>query len=128
MVPVTKTATWGLAANKDTVAPTIDGIAVTAGATGTNKIVVTFTEDINAVTAVNKANYVVKTSVDGVAWNTTLTPLNVVYDAANMTATIIFAETLTASAANNKYQVTVKNVKDLAGNVQVEGNSLVTPQ
>lgn len=125
LADTTKTVAWAADTDKD--APTIapSGLAVTPGAAGTGKVVVTFNEDVDATTAANKANYAVKTSVDGTDWDTTLTPTFVTYDASSKKATIYFAETLTASASDNQYQVTVTGVKDLAGNVQTDGNSQV---
>jgi len=119
----TKTATWDAAT--DVTAPVIatSGITVTTGPAGTGTVKVAFSEDVDVATATNKANYVVKSNTDGGAtWSTTLTPTLVTYDATSKTATVYFAQALDSSI--NHYQVTIKNVKDLAGNVQVDGSTL----
>ncbi|AKA70881.1 beta strand repeat-containing protein [Clostridium scatologenes] len=111
LAETTKTATWDT--NTDTKVPTIadNGLALTIGVAGTGNMKVTFSEDVDAASATNKANYVVKTG------STTLTPSYVTY--ANKVATVYFAETL----SNAAYDVTVTNVKDLAGNVQTTGSN-----
>jgi len=116
----TKTAAWDL--STDVLAPGIVSQTVSQGAAGTGTVAVQFSEDVDVATATNKANYVVKSSTDGATWSTTLTPTLVTYDASTKTATVYFAQTL--DPLNNQYQVTVKNVKDLAGNVQTTGSTL----
>lgn len=112
LTSTTNPATWD--ASTDKTAPTIadSGLTLTTGAAGTGNIKVKFSEDVDATSATNKANYVVKTG------STTLTPSYVTYDAGSKTATVYFAEELTNAA----YDVTVTNVKDLAGNVQTTGS------
>ncbi|AWI03117.1 hypothetical protein B9W14_00875 [Clostridium drakei] len=112
LASITNTATWDAATDKTAPAiATPSGLALTTGPAGTGNIKVTFNEDVDATTATNKANYVVKTG------STTLTPSYVTY--ASKVATVYFAEAL----SNAPYDVTVTNVKDLAGNIQTIANN-----
>lgn len=104
-----------------TLAATSDATAATI-AVGTldavNKTVqVVYNEEVDATTATNKANYVVEYSALGDFSDTvTLSPIFVSLGSDLKTALVSVSGTFTTGAPA-KVRVTVKNVKDLAGNV-----------
>lgn len=110
----TKTATWDPASDK--LGPTLN--AVLAVNAGTKTFTVTYLEDIDATTASDKANYTIVYSANGTYSDTvTLTPIFATYNAVAKTADIIVSEAVSTALGGSKFKVTIKNVKDLAGNV-----------
>jgi len=116
---VTKTVTWDT--NSDTAAPTLNA-AITSISAATKTFTVTYAEDADATTAANKANYTVVYSANGLFTdNVTLSPIFASYSAD--IATVVVSDTVNTIPGVSKYKITVKNVKDLAGNVQTAGSS-----
>lgn len=102
----TRTATWDPASDKD--GPMV-AYFVYNSADGT--FAVTFGEDVDPATAVVKSNYTIVNTDDA---NNVLTPIYVTFDAEKNMAIITVTGSITAGAT---YNVTIKNIKDLAGNV-----------
>lgn len=120
LAETTKKIAW--AADSDKAAPTITNLNVIKDNGGTpGKIEITLNELVNKEDAKNLANYVVEVSADGNDWKTKLTPIMAEYDGATK-VTLYVKEELKDAAEGNKYRVTVKNVKDLAGNVDAKGS------
>ncbi|HEX8164408.1 MAG TPA: PKD domain-containing protein [Beijerinckiaceae bacterium] len=101
----------------DSTPPAVTGCTVTAGASGSGSIIVTFNENLAPTTATVASNYAVRI---GTALQT---PASVSYDAATRSATL---SGLTVQPGDTTV-VTVTGVRDLAGNLIVaNGRSNVT--